>query len=122
MLVVDDVRASAKTLGMMLTSIGQDVVVKEGGPSAIDAAVADHPQIAFIDIAMPGMSGYEVARHLKKQPSLHGLVLVALTGYGQDEDRRQAFEAGFDHHMVKPASIEALQQLLLTVPAASLPE
>ena len=78
-------------------------------PRLCRAAQSFTPDVAFLDIAMPGMDGYELARALRKQEEFKDLVLVALTGYGQEEDRRQAFEAGFNHHMVKPTSIPALQ-------------
>ena len=87
-------------------------------PSAIEAARTFRPDVVFMDIGMPQMDGYEVARRLRQQPELADLVLVALTGYGQDEDRRQALEAGFNYHLVKPASLETLEQLLQTVPAS----
>jgi two-component system CheB/CheR fusion protein len=116
-LVVDDVQASAKTLAMMLQSIGQKVSVVHDGRSAVEWVQANRPDLVFLDIAMPGMSGYDVAREIRAQPDLSRTFLVALTGYGQDADRRRAMEAGFNHHMTKPASIDALEQLLTTRPA-----
>jgi CheY-like chemotaxis protein len=70
----------------------------------------------FLDIAMPGMNGYDVARRLRERAHLGDMILVALTGYGQDEDRRRAFEAGFNFHLTKPTSIEALENLLALLP------
>ncbi len=116
-LVVDDVVASATTLAMMLKGLGQTVEALHDGPSALETAQTLKPDVAFLDIGMPGMDGYQLARALRDNADLKAIVLVALTGYGQEEDRRQAFEAGFDHHMVKPTSMDALQELLLTVPA-----
>ena len=116
-LVVDDMPASALTLAMMLRKLGQNVATAHEGPSALQTAQSFTPNVAFLDIAMPGMDGYELARTLRKQEDFKDLVLIALTGYGQEEDRRQAFEAGFNHHMVKPTSISALQSLLATVPS-----
>ena len=116
--VVDDVAASAKTLGMMLESIGQEVHIAQDGPSAIDRVLAVRPDVVFLDIAMPGMNGYEVARQLRGNDQLRSVSLVALTGYGQEEDRRRAIEAGFHHHLTKPASIDQLVRLLLTVPVS----
>ena len=116
-LVVDDVQASARTLAMMLQSIGQQVSVVHDGRSAVDWVRANRPDLVFLDIAMPGMSGYDVAREIRAQSELDETFLVALTGYGQDADRRRAMEAGFNHHMTKPASIDALEQLLTTRPA-----
>jgi CheY-like chemotaxis protein len=117
-LVVDDVEASATTLGMMLKGIGQDVATANDGQSAITRALAFRPDIAFLDIAMPEMSGYEVARHFKEHDELKQIVLVALTGYGQQEDRKKTKEAGFTLHLVKPATIDELAQVLLSVPGA----
>ena len=70
------------------------------------------PDVVFLDIGMPGMDGYEVARRLRQQPGLEQVVLTALTGWGQQEDRRRTAEAGFDHHLVKPINLNALQTLL----------
>jgi CheY-like chemotaxis protein len=117
-LVVDDVEASAATLAMMLKGMGQDVSKVNDGESAIRQVLDSKPDIVFLDIAMPGMDGYEVARRLRAHDELKGIVLVALTGYGQEEDRRKAVEAGFNQHMVKPASVEALQQLVATAQKA----
>jgi signal transduction histidine kinase len=114
-LVVDDVAASAGTLASMLESIGQEVQQQFDGPSAIAAAQRERPEIVFLDIAMPGMDGYQVARQMRATAELSGATLIALTGLGQEEDRRHAFEAGFDHHLVKPVSIETLRHVLGTV-------
>jgi signal transduction histidine kinase/ActR/RegA family two-component response regulator len=118
-LVVDDVEASAAILAMMLKALGQDVTTANDGESAIKQALGSRPDLVFLDIAMPRMDGYEVARRLRSHGELNSLVLVALTGYGQDEDRRKAIEAGFNHHMVKPASIEGLHHLLAMIPVSS---
>jgi len=116
-LVVDDMRPSAKTLAMMLTGLGQETQVAFDGPSALEIAERFRPGLAIVDIAMPGMDGYEVAKRIRAMKDYRP-VLVALTGYGQEKDRRQAFEAGFDHHLVKPISSDALHQLLETVPSS----
>ena len=100
----------------MLRRMGQTVSTLHEGSSAIDWVLANKPDCVFLDIAMPAMDGYEVARRLRTRAELADTILIALTGYGQDEDRRQAFEAGFNHHMVKPASIDALEQVLHAVP------
>ena len=119
-LVVDDVEASANTLALMLKGLGHDARAVYDGVSALGAAERMRPDLAFVDIAMPGMDGYDVARGLRALLG-RGPVLVALTGYGQDEDRRRAIAAGFDHHLVKPTSLEALHEILVTVPAAGAP-
>lgn len=115
-LVVDDVEASARTLMMMLRSIGQEVAAVHDGSSAVDYVLHNSPEVVFLDIAMPGMSGYDVARAIRQHPGLADVFLVALTGYGQEDDRRKAIEAGFNHHLTKPTSIEALEQILSTRP------
>lgn len=115
-LVVDDVYASAKTLAMMLESINQEVIIANDGQKAIEQAVAERPDIVFLDIAMPGMNGYEVARQLRQHRTLGTTRLVALTGYGHEEDRRKAIEAGFHHHLTKPTSIDQLTELLKSLP------
>ena len=73
---------------------------------------AFHPDVVLLDIGMPGMDGYEVARRIRANPANRQISLIALTGWGQDEDRRRSVAAGFDHHLVKPADIEQLRQLL----------
>lgn len=110
-LVVDDVQSSADTLAMMLSSIGQQPLAVYDGAAALQRWNDFAPDVAFVDIAMPGMDGYEVARRVR---DLSGPtpMLVALTGFGQDEDRRRALDAGFDHHLVKPTTIDALHDLL----------
>jgi PAS domain S-box-containing protein len=114
-LVVDDVPASAKTLAMMLQSIGQDVDIRFDGASALEAVESRRPEIVFLDIAMPGMDGYEVARRIRRTPGTQQLTLIALTGYGQEQDRQQALAAGFNDHVVKPTSLEALEHMLAAV-------
>jgi len=114
-LVVDDVRASAQTLALMLEGLGQEARTASDGATAL-AIISDYrPQVAFLDIAMPGMDGYALAQEIRRSEG-HRPILVALTGYGQDDDRRRAFDAGFDHHLVKPTNLEALRDILLTVP------
>jgi PAS domain S-box-containing protein len=111
-LVVDDNVDAAESLAMLLRMAGHDVRVAHDGPAALTAVEADPPGLVFLDIGMPVMNGYDVAQRLRQQPGLKNLVLVAMTGWGQEEDRRRSKEAGFDHHLVKPADPDALQQLL----------
>jgi len=113
-LIVDDVRPSANTLSIMLKGLGQEVSTAYDGYSALATAREFRPEVAFLDIAMPKMDGYELARRILAIPGARP-VLVALTGYGQEEDRQRAFQAGFDHHMVKPASLESLHAFLLGI-------
>ncbi|HEY2838294.1 MAG TPA: ATP-binding protein [Pirellulales bacterium] len=110
-LVVDDLRESAETLAALLRSLGHDVVTRHDGQTALAWAKANHPDVIFLDIAMPGMDGYEVARRLREMPQ--SPALVALTGYGQAEDRRRASAAGFHFHLTKPTNARALQEILL---------
>ncbi|MFC0676702.1 PAS domain S-box protein [Lysobacter korlensis] len=113
-LVVDDVEPSANTLALMLKWLGQEPRACYDGASALSAVEEFRPRVAFLDIAMPGMDGYELAQRIRAIPG-YAPVLVALTGYGQQEDRQRAFAAGFDHHLVKPTTVEALHELLMTV-------
>jgi CheY-like chemotaxis protein/two-component sensor histidine kinase len=117
-LVVDDVPASAKTLAMMLKSIGQQAEIQFDGAAAIDYVQTNHPEVVFLDIAMPGMNGYEVAKRLRASQSGSDTVLVALTGYGDDDSRRRSLEAGFDRHLTKPISMDQLHELMRSLPAA----
>jgi CheY-like chemotaxis protein len=88
------------------------VEVAYEGPSAYEAAVALTPDIVLLDIGLPGMDGYEVARRLQAEPSLDGVCLVALTGYGSESDRRRSTEAGINAHLVKPVQLDALRRML----------
>ncbi|MFO0907186.1 MAG: ATP-binding protein [Isosphaeraceae bacterium] len=108
-LVVDDSRDAAESLARLLRRLHHDVVVAHDGPSALDLALATHPDLALLDIGLPGMDGYELARRLRSEPAHDGIELVALTGYGGDADRRRSLEAGFDDHLVKPIEFDALQ-------------
>src|SRR5215211_6310628 len=101
-LVVDGNVDAAESLALLLGLGGQEVHTAHDGPAALEAAVAFRPHVVLLDIGLPGMTGYEVAAHLRRQPVLRSAVLIALTGYGQEEDRRKSLEAGFDHHLVKP--------------------
>ena len=114
-LVVDDNRDAAESLGMILKFLGADVHIARDGTEALKAFQSYDPAVVLLDIGMPGMDGYEVARRIRSQQSARPPALVALTGWGQEEDRRRACEAGFDHHLVKPADIAALQALLASL-------
>jgi PAS domain S-box-containing protein len=112
-LVVDDSPDAADSLALLLRLDGQDVRVAYSGPAALAQAGQFHPEVVFLDIGMPGMDGYEVARRLRAGSGLGGAVLVAVTGWGQEEDRRRSSEAGFNHHLVKPVEPKALEALLV---------
>ncbi len=112
LLVVDDNTDAADSLAILLRLQGHEVWVAYDGPAALDMAKSHQPEMVFLDIGMPGMDGYEVARRLRQQPKLESVWLAALTGWGQQEDRRRTAEAGFDHHLVKPVDPTALEGLL----------
>jgi signal transduction histidine kinase/ActR/RegA family two-component response regulator len=114
-LVVDDNEDAAASLGVLLQMLGADVQVVHDGPAALDAVAGRPPMAVFLDLGMPNMNGFEVARRLRCKPEARDTVLIALTGWGQESDRRNAKEAGFDHHLIKPASVEALKALLQSV-------
>ncbi|HZM33891.1 MAG TPA: response regulator, partial [Burkholderiales bacterium] len=111
-LVVDDNRDAASSLGMLLGFLGADVAVAHDGTGALEAFERYRPDIVLLDIGMPGMNGYDVARAIRRRSQGERVALVALTGWGQEQDRRRAHDAGFDHHFIKPADIGALQSLL----------
>jgi len=111
-LVVDDSMDTAQILACILERWGHEVVVTYDGPQAIEEAKARRPDVVLLDIGMPGMDGYEVARHLREAVGKEKVVLVAVTGYGREEDRSRAQEAGFDYHMLKPVDPEDLKILL----------
>jgi PAS domain S-box-containing protein len=111
-LVVDDNVDAAESLAMVLRMMGHQARTAHNGQAALAAAQEFQPQVALLDIGLPGMDGYEIARRFRRQPGLGQALLVALTGYGQEDDRRRSREAGFDHHLVKPVDLDALQQLL----------
>jgi CheY-like chemotaxis protein len=118
-LIVDDARDSAYILSKLLGKMGQQVEVQQDALSALESARAAPPDVVISDIAMPNVDGYELARRLRQEPALEGTVLIALTGYGQDSDRQAAKDAGFDHHLVKPVGLEALEEILASLPAPS---
>ncbi|MCE9604105.1 MAG: response regulator [Planctomycetia bacterium] len=119
-LVVEDNVGSAMTLATMLRKFWKhEVVVAYDGISAVEKAEEFLPQLVLLDIGLPGLSGYEVAKRLRERPRLAPIYLVALTGYGQSEDRRRSLDAGFDDHMVKPVSVKVLEEIFPHVlPAA----
>jgi CheY-like chemotaxis protein len=110
-LIVDDNRDSADSLGLLLKLRGVDVRVVHGGAEALESIEAYQPAIVLLDIGMPGMDGYEVARKIRQHPTGRSMKLIALTGWGQEQDRRRTREAGFDHHLVKPADAAVLEAL-----------
>jgi CheY-like chemotaxis protein len=114
-LIVDDNQDSADGLAMMLEMQGRDVKVAYDGVSALKRIEEYKPKIVLLDLGMPGMDGYAVARETRRRPGGRDIVLIALTGWGQEEDRRRTHEAGFDQHLTKPVDLDALQALLGSV-------
>jgi PAS domain S-box-containing protein len=113
-LVVDDSRDAAYGLGKMLQMLGHDIRTAYDGLEAVQAEAAFRPDVVLLDIGLPKMNGYEAARQIRKQPWGKNLLLVAVTGWGQEEDKQRAREAGFDHHLTKPVEPEAVLNLLAT--------
>jgi PAS domain S-box-containing protein len=114
-LVVDDRKDAADSLAEVLTLMGQETRVVYDGPSALSLVSEFHPHVALLDIGLPGMSGYEIAERIRTDDQLNMISLVAMTGYGQAEDRQKALEAGFDHHLIKPIDLRKLGDILARV-------
>jgi PAS domain S-box-containing protein len=113
-LVVDDNEDSATSLAMLLEIAGNQTFIAHDGAAAFEAVERHRPEVVLLDIGLPGLNGYEVCRRIREQPWGRGMVLIALTGWGQEEDRRRSRDAGFDGHLVKPVNYAALMDLLTT--------
>jgi signal transduction histidine kinase/ActR/RegA family two-component response regulator len=111
LLIVDDNQDAAKTLGTLLSALGATTSVAFNGADALAAIDTFRPDAVLLDLGMPGMDGYEVARRIRSRSDLAGVRLIALTGWGQEDDRERSRQAGFDHHVVKPIDIESLRRL-----------
>lgn len=114
-LVVDDNVDAAEMLGLLLTESGHEVRINYDGPTTTQAALDFRPNVVLMDIGLPGLDGFEVAKRMRQLSVLRNVVLVAVTGYGQDTDRQRSKDAGFDHHLVKPIDFKKLQEVLATV-------
>ena len=114
-LLVDDNVDTVLSLTMPLEAYGHDVRSAHDGWAAMQAALDYRPDVALLDIGLPGLNGYEVANRIRQNPVFKNIVLVAVTGYGQETDRQASRQAGFNHHLVKPATLEQLEQILATV-------
>jgi CheY-like chemotaxis protein len=112
MLVVDDNADSVDAMAMLLESLGHRVETATRSDKALEMAAAAWPEVVLLDIGLPGMSGYDLARALRAMPFPVPPVLIAISGYGRDSDRALAREAGFDHHLVKPADPQALFEII----------
>jgi CheY-like chemotaxis protein len=111
-LVVDDNADAAEMMHELLASAGHETALAFDAKAALEIAGNFKPDVALLDIGLPGMDGYELARRLRQEAGLGDLRLIAVTGYGQDQDQAQARAAGFDHHLVKPVGFEVLAPLL----------
>lgn len=111
-LVVDDNRDAASSLALLLRTLGHEVQVANSGEEALEQVESFAPTVVFLDIGMPGMDGFEVARRLRSNPANAALCLAALTGWGQAEDRRKTADAGFNHHIVKPPNMQTILDVL----------
>ena len=118
-LVVEDNRDARETLTMLLRAGGHEVHAAESGAQGLEMAASLAPALTLVDIGLPDIDGYELARRLRQDPATRGLRLAALTGYGTAEDRRLALDAGFDQHLTKPAELAAIEALLRSLPAAA---
>jgi CheY-like chemotaxis protein len=114
-LIVDDNQEAAITLSIVVRMFGSEVRTAGDGQEGIQAAAEFLPDVILMDLRMPGMNGYEAVRHIRRQSWGEQMLIVALTGWGQDEDRQRTREAGFDHHLVKPVESSELQKVLETV-------
>jgi len=114
-LVVDDNTDAAESLAEMLTLLGHEARTAHDGAAGIAAVAEFRPDLVLMDLGMPGLNGYEAARRIRAEPRGDEPFLVALTGWGSDEDRRRTREAGFDRHLVKPVGLDSLQRLIADV-------
>jgi len=114
-LVVDDNRDSASTLAILLRLMGNVTQTANDGLEAVEAASDFRPDVVLLDIGLPKLDGYEACRRIRQQPGGDEIVVVAVTGWGQDEDRLRSSEAGFDHHLVKPVDQGTLAEILASV-------
>jgi len=120
-LVCDDNVDGAESLALMLGLLGHEVRTVHDGPAALATVRHWRPDAVLLDIGLPGMSGYEVARQMRSDPHLRGLLLVAVTGWGTQDDQRRSAAAGFDQHLTKPVEVTALESLLASRLARAAP-
>jgi signal transduction histidine kinase/CheY-like chemotaxis protein len=120
-LIVDDNRDAALSLSMLLELLGLKTQYLHSGRAALEALASFQPSVVFLDIGMPDMDGHEVARHIRARLEWQHLTLIAMTGWGQDEDRRRSKNAGFDHHLIKPVDLRKLEALLRSLDDAEAP-
>jgi PAS domain S-box-containing protein len=114
-LVVDDNVDAATALELLLQQSGHLVRMAHTGPTGLAAALDFRPDVMLLDIGLPELDGFEIAKRIRQQPALNDIVLIAMTGYGREKERQRSQEAGFDHHLVKPADFATLEQILATL-------
>jgi len=114
-LVVDDNVDTTLSFSILLRALGHEVITANDGIKAVQATNDFNPDVVLLDIGLPGMTGYEVAKRIRQHPAFKDIVLIALTGYGQDSDRQASLQAGFNHHLVKPARLDQVKQILASV-------
>jgi CheY-like chemotaxis protein len=115
-LIVEDNHDSAISLKMLLEALGHVVTVVHDGEGAIDAAAAGRPDVILMDIGLPGLSGYDAARRIRTDCKDTPMLIIALTGWGQEQDRKRSVDAGIDHHLVKPLDLDKLRRILASAP------
>jgi len=111
-LVVDDNKDAASTMGMLLATLGMEVEIANTGPAALQTVSRWRPNVILLDLGMPGMDGFEVALQIRRDSANNLIKLIALTGWGQADDLKRTGQAGFNHHLVKPANFDSLKSLL----------
>jgi CheY-like chemotaxis protein len=111
-LVAEDSKATAESMAKLLELLGHEVLVASDGPKAIAAALTWRPEFILLDIGLPAVDGYAVAAHLRQEEACRNTIIIAVTGYGQADDRRRSHDAGIDHHLLKPVSSDVLLPLL----------
>src|SRR5262249_26762412 len=116
-LIVDDNEDGAEMLAIAMQALGHSTCLAKDGESALTAAAEFRPEVALLDIGLPGMDGFELARRLQSDLGERAPILIAITGYGQDADRARTRQAGFAHHLVKPVELTSLEALLLSLPS-----
>jgi CheY-like chemotaxis protein len=111
-LIVDDNVDVAKSFALLLNALGHEVRAVHDGEAALEVAPVWKPDVVFLDIGLPGLSGYDVARRMRELAPLRHVLLIAVTGYGEPNDQLRSQEAGFDHHLLKPVDIQDVERLL----------
>jgi two-component system CheB/CheR fusion protein len=114
-LIVDDNVDAATALELLLKEAGHSVRAAHTGPAGLTAAIDFLPDVMLLDIGLPELDGFEVAKRIRQQAALHNVVIVAMTGYGREKERQRSQEAGFNHHLVKPVDYGTLEQILAAV-------